>query len=99
MERFNGNIGAFQSALYETPKVFESVRVDFTVNVSFGMVNNLMNVILVQSAIAVTIISRKMRTAFDVISDNSVKGWTFAVWDNQRSHFSLTLQYASDNGF
>jgi hypothetical protein len=27
VERFNGNIGAFQAALYKTPKVLKAVRV------------------------------------------------------------------------
>src|SRR5438270_11182736 len=99
MERFNGNVCAFQPALYEAPKVFESVRVNFSADVSFGMVNDLMNVILVQSPIAVAIIGREMRATFDVISDNGVKGWAFTIRDNQRSNFSLTLQDARDYGF
>ena len=51
MERFNGNIGAFQSALYEAPEVFQPVRVYLPVHVLFGMVNDSMSVFLVQSPI------------------------------------------------
>jgi hypothetical protein len=64
MERLNGNIGAFQSALYETPKVFQSVRVYLSVNVFLGMVNDSVSVFLIQSPIGMTIISRELRAGF-----------------------------------
>jgi ABC-type microcin C transport system permease subunit YejB len=77
MERFNGNIGSFQSAFYQTPKVFESVRVNLPVNVFLGMVNDSMSVFLIQSPIGVAIIGRELRAAFDVISNKSPKGTAF----------------------
>jgi len=77
MERFNGNIGAFQSALYETPEVFQSVRVYLPVYVLFGMVNDSMSIFLIQSSIGVAIIGRELRAAFDVISNKAPKGTAF----------------------
>ena len=53
MERFNGNVGSFESALYEAPEVFQPVRVNLPVNVLFGMVNDSMSVFLIQSPIRV----------------------------------------------
>ena len=69
MERFNGNIGSFQSALYQTPKVFESVRVNLPVNVFLGMVNDSMSVFLVQPPPGMAIIGRELRAVFDVVSN------------------------------
>jgi hypothetical protein len=77
VERFNGNIGAFQSAFYEAAKVLKPVRVYLPVQVLFGMVNDSMSVFLIQSPIGVAIIGRELRAAFDVISNKSPKGTAF----------------------
>ena len=46
MERLNRNISPFEAALQETPKVFNAVRVNLTINVLLRMVNHLMDVII-----------------------------------------------------
>lgn len=43
MERFHANVGAFESALEQAPKIFESVGVNLPVNIPLGMVNNLVS--------------------------------------------------------
>src|SRR5436305_15075345 len=78
MERFNGNIGAFQSALYEAPEVFQPVRMNLPVNVLFGMVNDSMSVFLVQSPIRVAIIGRELRAGFDVIPNKCMQNVTLS---------------------
>ena len=73
MEWLNTNIGALESPLYETPEIFQSVRVYLPVNVLFGMVNDPMSVFLIQSPIGMAIISRELRAVFDVISNECCK--------------------------
>src|SRR5882762_3454120 len=51
MEWLYRNIGAFQSALEQTPKVFESIGVNLSLNVPLRMVNCLVRKIRVQSLI------------------------------------------------
>src|SRR4051794_8069782 len=92
MKRFNGNIGAFQSAFYQTPKVFESVRVNLSVNVFLRMVNDAMSVFLIQSPIGVTIISRELRAEFDVIFYKCVQSVTLSIFKNLSSYFPATFQ-------
>src|SRR5690348_6600356 len=99
MERFNGNIGAFQSALYETPEVLQSVRVYLPIHVLFGMVNDSMSVFLVQSPIRMTIIRRKLRAGFDVISNKCMQSVTLSVLKNLSSHLATTLQDSADDNF
>src|SRR5229473_5829341 len=79
MEWFNANICSFESPLYETPEVLKAIRVNFSNDVSFGMVNNLVDVICVQSAITMAIIGRKMRAALNIFFHQSMKCRAFAV--------------------
>lgn len=51
MERLNADVGAFQSALEQAPKIFQPVCVNLPVDVPLGMVDYLMREILMcQSA-------------------------------------------------
>src|SRR5438132_1327413 len=51
MERFDRDIGALDGALQERPEVFEAVDVDLPIDVSLRVVNDLVDVILVQSVV------------------------------------------------
>src|SRR5208337_2439492 len=52
MEGFHAHIGALDSALKETPEVFEPVSVNLPVNVLLGMVDYLMlEILMLQSLI------------------------------------------------
>src|SRR5579864_5950870 len=99
MERFNGNIGAFQSAFYEAPKVFQSVRVNLPVNVFLGMVNDSMSVFLIESPIRVAIIRRELRAGFYVISNKCMQNVTLSILKNLSSHFATTFQNSTNDNF
>src|SRR5579864_520283 len=99
MERFNGNIGSFQSALYQTPKVFESVRVNLPVNVFFGMVNDAMSIFLIQSPIRMAIVRRELRAGFDIISNKGLQNVTLSILKNLSSHFAATFQNSTNDNF
>jgi hypothetical protein len=99
VERFNRNIGAFQSAFYETPEVFQSVRMHLPVNVLFGMVNYSMSVFLIESPIGMAIIGRELRTTFDVISNKSLQSVTLSILKNLSSHFPATFQNSTNDNF
>src|SRR5882724_7238785 len=99
MEWFNADICALESPLYQTPEVLKAIRMNFSDDVSFSMVNDLVNVVRVQSTIAVAIICRKMRAALDVIFYQRMKRRTFAVRENLGSNFSVTLQHAANYNF
>src|SRR5690349_6593523 len=97
MEWFNADICALESPLYETPEILKAVRVNFSHYISVGMVNDLMDVLFVQPAIAVAVIGRKMRAALDVFFHQSMKRRAFAVWENLSSYFAFALQNSSND--
>src|SRR5437899_12530921 len=99
MERFNANVDAFESPLYETPKILKAIGMNFSMYVSVGMVNDLVNVICVQSAIGMAIICREMRAALDVIFHQSMKRRALTVWQNLGSYFSFALQNSAHDYF
>jgi hypothetical protein len=51
VKRLNANVCTSDAALQQTPKVLNAVRVNLTVNVLLRVVNHLMNVVGVQTAI------------------------------------------------
>src|SRR5579864_9344329 len=99
MERFNGNIGAFQSAFYEAPEIFQTVRVNLPVNVFLGMVNDSVSVFLIESPIGMAIVGRELRTGFDVVSNKCVQNVTLPILKNLSSHFAATFQNSTNDNF
>src|SRR5436190_17647311 len=99
MERFNGNIGAHESPLYQTPEILKAIRVYLPVNVLFGMVNDPMSVFLIQSPIGMAIIGRELGAVFDVIFYQSLQCMPLSVLKNLSSHFAAAFQDSADYDF
>jgi hypothetical protein len=100
MERFNANVGPFQSTLEKTPKVFESVGVNLSVNVAFGMVNNLMcESLLLESHIGHECIGVDRAACCDVTVDFSMHFFFATVAYDVSANFSTTFQDAHDGSF
>jgi hypothetical protein len=51
MKRLNADVGSLQSALQKRPEVFNSVRMNLAVNVFLGVVDHLMDLLVVQAAV------------------------------------------------
>ncbi len=99
MEWLGADIGAFESALEETPEVFEAVGVDLTVNVTLGMVDDLMHKIFVQSLIGEKRIGVNRTASRNVISDFALDGSLAAIRNHVRTDFAAALQDSHDRGF
>ena len=99
MEWFGADIGAFETALEETPKVFQSVGVDLPINVTFGMVNDLMNKILVQSLIREQRIGVDRTTSRNVVSDFALDRVFAPIRNDGRTDFAATFQDSHDRSF
>ncbi len=99
VERLGADVGAFQSALEETPKVFETVGVDLTVNVPFGMVNYLVHKILAQSLIREKCIGVDRAARRNVISDFALDGSLAPIRNYRCTDLAATLQDSHDGSF
>src|SRR5882724_1032953 len=100
VERFDADIGAFQLALEQAPKVFESVGVNLPVNIPFRMVNNLvLESLLLKSLIGHERIGVDRASSFDVSADVSLQCVLFAIADYSGANLATTLQDSHDSGF
>ena len=100
VEGFNAHIRSLESALQQTPEIFQTVCVNLPVYVTFRMIHDLMNVLLIQSPIRVAIIGRQVRAKLNIVLHHSVKGAFVTIWNYLRSHFaSATLKESSNDGF
>jgi len=99
VEGLSADIGSLESALEETPEVLKTVCVDLPVNVAFGMVNDLMDKILVQSLIGEKCIRVNRAASRNVISDFALDG-VFAPIRNYRSaDLTAAFQDSHDGSF
>src|SRR5271168_3344592 len=97
VERLDGDIRPLESALEQRPEVFKSVGVDLPIDVTFGMVNGLVNeVLIVESLIGQESIGINRTVRLDVRSDMPLQDVLAARGDDIRSDLTSTLQNAHD---
>ena len=100
MERLDADVGSFQSALEEAPEVFESVGVNLSVNVLFGMVNDLvLEPLMLESLIGHERIGVDRAACFDVSANVGLQRMLFAIGNDGGANFTATFQDAHDGGF
>lgn len=97
VERFDTHVSPLEATLQETPEVFHSIRVHFPAYVSFGMVNDLVDVITVESPISLAIICGQVRAGSDVLFHYHVQRVSFAVRRNFRSYVAAPLKDSDHN--
>src|SRR5258708_11211242 len=97
VERLSTDIGSLESAFEETPKVFESVGVDLPIDVSFGVVNDLVDKILVQSLIGEKCIGVDRATSRDMLSNFTLDRSLAPIRNYRCADFATALQ-DSHNG-
>ncbi len=99
VERLGADVGAFQSALEETPKVFETIGVDLPVNVPFGMVNYLVRKILAQSLIREKCIGVNRTASRNVVSDFALDGSLAPIRNYRCTDLAPAFQDSHDRSF
>jgi hypothetical protein len=100
MERFDRNIGSLQLALEKTPEVFESVGVNLPVNVSLGMVNDLMlESLCLESLIGHERVGVYRAACLDVSANVLMEQVFLAIADDSRANLTTTFQDSHNGGF
>ena len=79
MKRLDRNVSAFQSALEETPEVLHAICVHLSADVGFCVVNDLVDVVGIESPISLAVIGGQIRAGLDVLPDESLQRVAFAV--------------------
>src|SRR5260370_12881235 len=100
MERLNADVGAFELALEQAPEILQSICVNLSVNVLFGMVNHL----VLESFFPESLIGHKgvgidCASRFDLSADISLERLLFAIPDYSGANLTTTFQNSHHGGF
>src|SRR5208282_5283596 len=79
MERFDADIGSLESALQEAPEILDLVRVHVAINVTLCVIDDLMNVVAVESVIADPCVRENVRAAFHIAANMALERATLCV--------------------
>jgi hypothetical protein len=99
VEWLGADVGAFESALEKTPKVFESVGVNLPVNVAFGVVNDLVDKILVQSLIGKKGIGVDRAASSDVLPNFTLDRVLAPIRNYRCADLATAFQDSHDRSF
>ena len=100
VELLHAHISSLESALEQTPEVFETVSVDLSVNVFLRMVDNLMlESLFPESLIGHKGIGIDRAACFDMGANLSLQSVFLPIADNRAANFSAAFQNADDGHF
>jgi hypothetical protein len=90
--RFDRNIGAVDSALQETPEVFQPVSVDILSDIFHSVVDNFMRVLFRESVIRLQRIAINRRPSFNILAYQRLQLALATFVYDLRANLSATLQ-------
>ncbi len=101
VKRLDADLGSLQAALQERPEVFDAVSVDVSLDVLFGVIHELVNVILFESGVRCQFVSEETwEPAFDVCAHFFLQRATLAIRDVFHAHLAgFAIQQAHDQFF
>src|ERR1700722_151417 len=100
MEFFDANVGAFELALEQAPKVFKSVGVDLPVNVLFGMVDNLvLDALLLESHVGHERIGIDRAACLDVCANVGLQKMFLAIANYCGPNLTTTFKNTLNGNF
>src|SRR6185437_2168297 len=99
MKRLYRNIRAMQSALHQTPEVFESVCMYAATDVFNGMIYHFMLVIFIQSCVGLERIGIESRASLNVLPDQRLQINLAPFVDNLSANSSAALDESNYHGF
>src|SRR5438128_452165 len=99
MKRFDTDIGSVDTALQQRPEVFHAVGVNLAVNVSNRVVDHLMRVVTLKTAIGKQRIAVQRGTRFNVLSNLRLKRITLAARNDLSLYLATTLDHSKNDCF
>lgn len=93
MERFDTYVGAAQSALQEAPEVLQTVCMNVSLDVGFGVVDELVDIIGAESEVGVRFVGEQVRARFDVLLDRHIQTRPASIIQNGNTDLSSALQH------
>jgi len=92
MERFDANVGALQSALQETPEIFESVGMHLAVHVAFRVVNHVVGIIADETFVGLQSVSEQGGHGSNILPDFPLNHILAPIRNDLSANFSASLK-------
>src|SRR5947199_7701379 len=99
MKWLDTNVGSIDTALQQTPEVFQSVGVDCAINVGHRVINNLVGVLSGQTFVRKQFIGVERGASFDALFDFLLHDLLAAVFDYNGLDSSAPLDEADNGSF
>ena len=99
MKRLNADVGPVQTALQETPEVLHRVRMDVSVNVLYGVVNDGVLVFVLQPFIRFQFVTEDSGPGFNALPDDSLQFLLGTAPDVAGYYPAAALYHAEGNLF
>ena len=91
MERLNGYVGALQGALQEAPEVLAAVGVNLPINVSVGVIDDVVGVGVVQTVVRQEFIGVDARASTDVAPDFGLQSGLAIVFNDGQANSAVSV--------
>src|SRR5688572_1442208 len=91
MERLNGNVGAFQGTLQEAPEVLAAVCVDLPIDIAFGVVDDVVDVVGAEAVIGQQFVSVDLGAAPDVLTHVGLQDVLPVAFYDRYAHGAVTV--------
>src|SRR5688572_28965864 len=88
MERFDAHVGALDGALQQRPEIFAAIGVDVPIDVSLGVVDDVMGVVAVDTLIREVRVSVDGRAGFDALTDDWLQMPLLAARKDAQAHLA-----------
>ena|ERR1019366_4905999 len=100
MKRFYSNVSAAKVALEEAPEIFESVGVNFALNVLLGVVHEVMDVAPVQQIVSRSAVGIDLASELHIVQHFGLQSLTLDVRHDLGANFALlSVEHPHDYSF
>src|SRR6266542_5183118 len=98
VKRLNSNVCAIYAALQQTPEIFDSLRVNSSVHVLLKMIDDLVNVLFLDSSVCGMLIRVEQGAFIDGFVDRCPQCIFLAVGDELSMYLAVAFEHSHDDG-
>src|SRR5581483_6708739 len=99
MEWFDTDVSTMKPTLQETPKVFESVRVNLSTHVALGMVNDFTNIVAFQFFVREQLVGEYFGFWYNMLPHDVANCRSTAVFSNASANVPATFEDSQNHSF
>lgn len=99
MKGFHADVGTVESTLQETPEVLHAIGVNIPVRVLYGVIDDCVLIVTLQTFIRFQLVTEDGRSSFDLFVYVLLEFFLFAVVYHKGPNLSATFNHSHNHGF